>query len=96
MTRTEFQWSTDMQVGAFYADDVTLHFDVDLERVEREPYSHGGSRGFYTEARATFRCLMLDHLMVDRALLVQIVGSAEVAGLEERASEAFEEYEAAA
>jgi len=96
MTRTDFEWTTDCQIGDYHANQTTLHFDVEIEQIVEEPFSHGGSRGSYLEIRATFRVLMLDHLMVDRALLVQMIGAAEVAGLEERARAMFEKYGVAA
>lgn len=91
MSAQHLSWEADLDIGAFYSPSGELHFIVDFEPYDEEPYSWGGSRGSGLDVTAKFDCFVLGLKMIRRADLIDLIGSAEVAGLEQRASEWFAE-----
>lgn len=79
----------DFEIGAFTASTVEASFDIDAEEVQAEPYSWGGSRGMELCGTARLKFLPLGLKVLRRPDLVELIGEAEVSGLEK---EAFEKW----
>lgn len=66
-------------------------WDVKFDRVMREPFSWGGSRGSYNDAEVTLRTLTVGDLSLDRAQVILMCGQRFVELVEESAADRYAE-----
>ncbi len=82
-------YTTDMQIGAFYADAVEIAFEIERARFKLEPYSWGESRGWEIEVDATLHSLPLGEKTLTRGDLIILIGKRAVLDIETRAARHF-------